>query len=79
MDGVDIVICDLNLLALSGFETIKVLKRTYSDVDYFLTSALVKEELIKNIDNLGIEAFVKKPFSIKDIIELTTTKRRTTT
>lgn len=67
MDGVNIVICDLHLGTISGFEVIAILRKNYPDVKYYLTSSYVQERLIKNIQDIGIEGFVGKPFDVDSI------------
>lgn len=72
----DLIICDINLPEIDGFELLDMLKRnpdTYIIPFIFLTAMTDKSYLRKGM-NLGADDYITKPYENKDIINAVQSK-----
>ena len=71
--GADVILLDLNMPTMNGFEFLKVVKKNpaYSKIPIIIISSETKDEDIKTARELGAWAYVAKPRSelLKDLIE----------
>jgi signal transduction histidine kinase len=67
----DLILLDLHLPKLDGFNVIKEIRRIprHRDTPILVISAIAFEEEIQKCIDLGADAFLRKPFSLKDLSE----------
>lgn len=66
----DLIVLDLMLPKISGFEILKLLKETpsYADIPVIILSALSREnDIVKGLD-MGANDYITKPFGLKEFI-----------
>lgn len=66
----DLIVLDLMLPKISGFDVLKTLKETpaYADIPVIILSALSSErEIVKGLD-MGANDYITKPFGLKEFI-----------
>lgn len=66
----DLIVLDLMLPKISGFDVLKTLKETpaYDDIPIIILSALSSErEIVKGLD-MGANDYITKPFGLKEFI-----------
>ena len=65
--GVDLVICDLEMPAMDGFEFVERLradeKSKNSNIPVLILTGHIEKESVEKSVNLGIHGYLKKPFS----------------
>ncbi|MHA1985408.1 MAG: response regulator [Promethearchaeota archaeon] len=63
-----IIFLDVLLPDLSGYDVVKSVRSSmdYKDVKIIFLTALPKSEVLKQIDELGANGLISKPFSLKD-------------
>jgi two-component system, chemotaxis family, chemotaxis protein CheY len=59
----DIVLLDITMPVMDGIETLRELKRKYSDSTIIMCSALGQQEYIIKAIQLGAKDFIVKPFN----------------
>ncbi|MFS0722295.1 response regulator [Paenibacillus sp. 1P07SE] len=64
---VDLVLMDLKMPAMDGFETLLQLRRIKPDLMAVMISAYCDPEDLENATQLGITQFFNKPFDIDDL------------
>ena len=68
----DLVLCDLKMPVMDGFEFIKVLRGEqglkFKDVPVLVLSGSKDSESLKRAIKLGIQGYLVKPVMIKDLI-----------
>jgi DNA-binding NtrC family response regulator len=69
--GCMLVVSDIKMPGMSGFELVKKLKEVRRETKVILMSSFVihKEEFKKVMPSLNVDEFVMKPFSKADLIE----------
>ena len=68
-DNSDIVILDMSLTGITGIETFKEMKKQKGNVKAILASGFLPEERINEALELGLAAFISKPFNRSQILE----------
>lgn len=66
----DLIVLDLMLLKISGFDVLKTLKETtaYADIPVIILSALSSErDIVKGLD-MGANDYITKPFGLREFI-----------
>jgi DNA-binding NtrC family response regulator len=63
----DIVICDYKLPGIDGLAFLKVVRQTRSDTLTMLITAYKTAELVSEAKNIGVDAFIAKPFNSETI------------
>lgn len=68
----DVVLSDLRMPTMSGFEFLRSIKAINSHVKIFLVTAFVmgKSELEKVLPSLQIDGFIEKPMSMRALVSL---------
>ncbi|HEY4611780.1 MAG TPA: response regulator, partial [Bacteroidota bacterium] len=61
-DEIALVISDLGLPGISGYESIQRLRALRPEVPFVLVSGFFDPELQEHIEHSGIKAFIQKPF-----------------
>jgi two-component system, cell cycle sensor histidine kinase and response regulator CckA len=67
---IDVVLLDMSLPVLSGWEVLCELRQTHPAVRVVLTSAHGEESVMESIEGGRPWAFIRKPYSAKDLAEL---------
>lgn len=69
-NNVKLILCDIALPDIDGFAILEQVKRKYSDVPLVFTTA--KTELKNKIKavQMGVDGYLCKPFSIKELLEV---------
>ena len=63
--GIDLVLCDLNLPGISGFDMFRVIRESgYSMPFVLMTGAFLKKE---DVLAIGINDFIQKPFRMGEL------------
>ena len=67
-----LIICDINLPDINGYEVYEALKRNYasSRVPFIFLSAYADEKDVAHGLSLGVAAYVTKPFESRQLIKL---------
>jgi len=65
----DLVVLDIVLPGLSGFEVCRLVKGKYPDVKVLILSALDRDVDHKYAMNYGADGFLSKPFSVDGLLE----------
>lgn len=68
----DLVITDVNLPQLNGFEVAKQVKKYSPHVPVILTSAIGEEESRMKVNMDMIDSFIEKPFDLNDVTKTVT-------
>lgn len=69
----DLVLCDVNMPKMDGFEVLKKLKKLVGDAKFtpfIFLSAKTEKNNIKNALDLGAVDFVSKPYSAPELLKL---------
>lgn len=64
----DIIFLDMRMPQMDGVETFKKLKKITGDTKYVMMTGYSMDDLLKKVENEDIEAFIKKPFEIEEIM-----------
>ena len=67
-DKPDLVICDLMMPGISGFETFKVIKQVRPDIPFYIFSGHITPNVYKSLVDLGVTGIVEKPTATKDLL-----------
>jgi PAS domain S-box-containing protein len=68
--GADIVITDINMPRLNGFEMIKEIKKTAPDINTMVVSAYNETDYFIEAIKLGVDGFILKPFEIDQFVDI---------
>lgn len=69
----DLVFLDIRMPGLDGVATYKELKKiTKEDTKYIIMTGYSIDDLLKKLENEKIEGFIRKPFEIKEILDILT-------
>ncbi len=65
----DLLLVDWRMPEIDGVELIKILKsdNKYNDLKIIMVTAFSKEELIKEMGNIGIDGFLPKPYNYSEM------------
>ena len=66
----DIVICDFRLPDMNGLEFFELMGTRPSKILKILISAYGDEKLHSELPRMGVDAFVPKPFSVKQLVHV---------
>ncbi len=64
----DIIFLDIRMPQMDGIETFKELKKITCDTKYVIMTGYSIDVLLKKLENENVEAFIKKPFEINEIM-----------
>ena len=64
----DVILLDIAMPYLSGFELLNYLKSTFSNMAVLLVSALDNKDVISTAMKLGADAFITKPFKNGELL-----------
>ena len=67
-NDVGLVILDLHMPGLSGFEVLKEIKRFRSDTEVVIITGYATIKNAQEAVRLGAESFIQKPFRVNDIM-----------
>jgi two-component system alkaline phosphatase synthesis response regulator PhoP len=70
-DKPDLIICDINMPQMNGFEMLEVLNNIKEDLSppfIFLTAVVDRKDVRKGM-NLGADDYITKPFMVKELTE----------
>ncbi|OQY05670.1 MAG: hypothetical protein B6I22_07110 [Desulfobacteraceae bacterium 4572_123] len=70
-DSADIIIFDVNIPEINGFELLGKIKQNFSNKTCILLSPSPADE--KTAGSLGADAFLAKPFSVNDLFNIVQT------
>lgn len=67
----DLIICDINLPDMTGYEVLQRIKQNETNVScqFIFLSAYVEEDDVRKGMNLGADDYLTKPFSINVLLE----------
>ncbi len=68
-EHIDILMTDLRMTPIDGFELIRALKSSGSSAKTIMVSAYINDELIEEMNSLGCDTFVRKPFKRDELVE----------
>lgn len=66
---IDVLMTDLRMSPIDGFELIRTLKSGGSAARAIMVSAYINDELIEEMKRLGCDTFVRKPFKRAELVE----------
>jgi two-component system, response regulator YesN len=64
----DVVITDLNMPAMSGYEFIKHTKEHYPDMPILAMTGTKTPEVLARLHAIGVQQCIEKPFNVKDMV-----------
>ncbi|RLC32559.1 MAG: hypothetical protein DRH32_02710 [Deltaproteobacteria bacterium] len=67
-NSADIIICDVNIPEINGFELLGKIKQNFSNKTCILMSPVPADE--ETARSLGADAFLAKPFSVNDLFNI---------
>ena len=65
----DWLITDLRLPGISGFDVLRFAKKMYPQIHCLVISAFGSEEMRKELESIGIDLYLDKPFSMDFLLE----------
>ncbi len=68
---IDLLVIDINLPGMSGFELLAAFKRRQPDVKTILITGLTENTVRKRVANAGADAFFFKPLELADFLDAT--------
>lgn len=66
-DIISIIICDLSMPHMNGWETLAALRSLAPDLIFILASGYFDPEIMKGNNPEGPQAFLNKPFTLEDL------------
>lgn len=69
-DPFDIILCDLKLTDMSGFDVLRDIRMKSRRIPFVVVSGFVHEELISEVMEFGNVHYLRKPFLKKDLLEV---------
>jgi DNA-binding NtrC family response regulator len=67
---IDIVVTDLNMPGMNGFELLTQLQRTRPDVPFIIMSAHTRESVEDRLEGIKIFNYLEKPLDLHEIAEV---------
>jgi PAS domain S-box-containing protein len=72
-DGsIDLVILDLTMPSMNGVEVLREIRKAHGDLPVLLSSGYLDDALPENVLAAGVTAFLRKPYSPRELVERTT-------
>lgn len=68
---IDLVLLDLRMPGMGGIEVLKTIRRRYDPLPVIVLTALSDKR--KECEEIGVEAFITKPYSLEDLYQHITT------
>lgn len=65
----DIVMTDINMPDINGFEMIELMQKSNKDQKFLVLSVYKKEDFSDRLEDLGVEHFLTKPISTTKLLE----------
>jgi DNA-binding NarL/FixJ family response regulator len=65
--GADVVLLDINMPIMTGFEALPLLREAAPDAKVFVLSSASSETAESTAMALGADAFIQKPYNIMDL------------
>lgn len=65
----DIILMDIDMPDMDGFETVQWLQQHYPDISILVISMIEKEEAIVRMLKLGVKGYLSKDIEVEDIYE----------
>lgn len=78
-ESVDLIICDINMPGMDGYETLTHLRERGNFTPMIMLTARQEKEDIRKAYSLGTDDYVRKPFSLEELILKTEAMLRRTT
>ena len=68
---VDIVVCDIMMHGIDGFEVLRTVREDLSmtDLPFIFLTALADKQVHERAYQMGVDAFITKPFSYVQLLE----------
>lgn len=66
---IDLVISDWNMPNKTGFEFLREIRTTHPRVPFIMVTARADENSVKDAMSAGVTAYIRKPFSLKELEE----------
>jgi len=70
-EKIDLVLLDLRMPGMGGIEVLKTIRKNYDNLPVIIVTALSEKK--KECEDIGIEAFVTKPYSLEELYKQITT------
>jgi len=70
-EKIDLVLLDLRMPGMGGIEVLKTIRKNYDNLPVIIVTALSEKR--KECEDIGIEAFVTKPYSLEELYKQITT------
>ncbi len=64
----DLLITDLRMAPVDGFELIRVSREVRPEMPILVVSAYLDDGTVEKIESLGCAGYVRKPFTVEDIL-----------
>lgn len=67
-ESIDLVITDLKMPVMDGFEFLSHMRKTYPDIPVIVISAFINSDVERRLSSLGVFHYLEKPFDLKDLV-----------
>ena len=67
---VDLVVTDLNMPEMDGFELLAYIKKSHSTIPVIVMTGFSTTEIEKKLHTLDIFSYIEKPFELKDLTNM---------
>ena len=67
---VDLLVTDLRMPDLDGFELIDIVNSNYPEVKIIVMTAYGSADLFKELESSGIRGYIEKPFEMNDLRQM---------
>ncbi len=67
-ESVDLVVTDLKMPVMDGFEFLSRMRKTYPDIPVIVISAFINSEAERKLSSLGVSHYFEKPFDLEDLV-----------
>lgn len=69
--GPDIILCDIQMPKMNGYELLEVLKRDpqTSIIPFIFFTVSTEPKAVKRGLKMGADAYIKKPFEVRDLLD----------
>ncbi len=66
---IDIVLMDLGLPKVTGYEVIRAMKKQNPGVNIIVTTGYIEPELKSELFAFGVKDYIQKPYSVDSVLE----------